>query len=62
MVDSRPWSEVLRFDPGTREVRRRRIHRFPYVIVFVESTTEYVVIAAMHLRRRPGYWLTRLGE
>ena len=43
-------------------VRRRRIHRFPYAVVFAESTTEYVVIAVMHLRRRPGYWLSRVEK
>ena len=47
---------------GDAHVRRRRLHRFPYAVVFAESTTEYVVIAVMHLRRRPGYWLSRLDE
>jgi len=43
-------------------VRRRRVHRFPYAVLFAESATEYVVIAVMHLRRRPGYWLSRVEE
>lgn len=51
-----------RSSPAAARVRRRRLHRFPYAVVFAESDTEYVVIAAMHLRRRPGYWLTRLVE
>lgn len=46
--------------PAEALVRRRRVHRFPYAVVFAESTTEYVVIAVMHLRRQPGYWLARL--
>ena len=44
------------------QVRRRRVRRFPYAIVFAEAANEYVVIAVMHLRRRPGYWLSRIEE
>jgi hypothetical protein len=46
--------------PTDADVRRRRTNRFPYAIVFVETASEYVVIAVMHLRRRPGYWLSRI--
>ena len=46
--------------PADAHVRRQRLHRFPYAVVFAETTTEYVVIAVMHLRRRPGYWRSRL--
>lgn len=49
-------------EPASPGVRRRRVHRFPYAVVFAESTTEYVVIAVMHLRRQPGYWLSRVGK
>ena len=45
--------------PPEARVRRRSLRRFPYV-VFAESETEYVVIAVMHRRRRPGYWSSRL--
>ena|SRR5258706_15913729 len=48
--------------PPDANVRRRRLRRFPYAIVFAESATEYVVIAVMHLKRRPGYWLSRLQD
>lgn len=46
--------------PPEARVRRRRLRRFPFVVVFAESATEYVVIAVMHRRRRPGYWSSRL--
>jgi len=72
LAELRSALAVLRAAPGVsapdREapeganVRRRRLHRFPYAVVFAESATEYVVIALMHLRRRPGYWLSRLDE
>ena len=47
--------------PADAHVRRRRVRRFPYAIVFAETATEYVVVAVMHLRRQPGYWLARLN-
>ncbi len=55
-------STLDRAAPADAHVRRRRLHRFPYAVVFLEGPTEYVVIAVMHLRRRPGYWLSRVGE
>lgn len=48
--------------PADAQVRRRRVRRFPYAIVFAETPNEYVVIAVMHLRRRPGYWRSRIDE
>ena len=72
LVDLRDTLTSLRAAPGVstpdREaptearVRRRRLHRFPYAIVFAKTTTDYVVLAVMHLRRRPGYWLSRLDH
>lgn len=46
-------------DP-TAPARRLLLARFPYVIVFVEVGEEIRVIAVMHARRQPGYWLDRL--
>jgi hypothetical protein len=43
-------------------IRRRRLRRFPYAIIFVERPGEFVVLAVMHLRRRPGYWLSRVQD
>ena len=42
--------------------RRRRLRRFPHVVVFVESANEYVIVAVAHLRRGPGYWLARVEK
>ena len=42
------------------EVRICRIQRFPYGIVYVARDEEIVVVAVMHLHRRPGYWKQRL--
>jgi plasmid stabilization system protein ParE len=41
-------------------VRICRVKRFPYGIVYVPRDAEIVVVAIMHLHRRPGYWKRRL--
>lgn len=42
--------------------RRKVLDRFPYVVVFRETTTEIEIIAIAHGRRRPGYWRERLSS
>ena len=42
--------------------RKLLLTRFPYVIVFVEVGDEIRVLAVMHAKRRPGYWMKRLVE
>jgi plasmid stabilization system protein ParE len=42
-------------------IRRRLLKRFPFGILYVATVDEIVVLAVMHLRRRPGYWQDRLG-
>jgi plasmid stabilization system protein ParE len=46
-------------DPSS-PIRRATLSRFPYVIVFVAVDESLRVIAVMHARRRPGYWLKRV--
>ena len=43
-----------------QHVRRYRMNRFPYKIVYQEDTDKLIVIAVAHLSRRPGYWMDRL--
>jgi toxin ParE2 len=38
------------------DVRICRIKRFRYGVVYVCREAEIVVVAVMHLYRRPGYW------
>lgn len=45
-------------DP-TLGVRRVRVRRFPYQVVYVVIEDDVVVIAIAHDRRRPGYWVER---
>lgn len=46
----------------TRAIRRRLLRRFPYAILYQPSAEKVFVIALMHLRRRPGYWRSRLQD
>ena len=50
------WS----FLSGT--LRRCLVHRFPYGVVYEAGADGIVVLAVMHLRRRPGYWQGRVEE
>jgi plasmid stabilization system protein ParE len=45
-----------------QDIRRRLLKRFPFGILYVPTADEIVVLAVMHLRRRPGYWQDRLGS
>jgi hypothetical protein len=42
------------------EVRRLRLRRFPYLIIYQIVNEMVLVIACMHVRRRPGYWKRRI--
>jgi len=46
-------------DPKLR-VRRVFVQTFPYAVVFVDAGDEFIIVAVMHLRRRPGYWKKRV--
>jgi plasmid stabilization system protein ParE len=40
--------------------RRRFLLGFPFSILYRVDTHEIVIVAVMHLRRRPGYWAGRM--
>jgi hypothetical protein len=35
------------------------IHRFPYAILYEDQPQAILIIAVMHLRRHPNYWIDR---
>jgi plasmid stabilization system protein ParE len=41
------------------DIRQRLCHRFPYAVLYSSAGDEIRVLAVMHLRRRPGYWVGR---
>ncbi len=44
----------------SKNVRRCRLNRFPYGIVYSLQNEEILIVAVMHLHRKPGYWKNRL--
>ena len=57
--------EGLKLNPSSGglvrgEIRRRFLRRFPFGILYRVDQDEIVIIAIMHLRRRPGYWENRI--
>lgn len=48
--------------PLTGDVRRCRLRRYPYGVIYTCVEHDVLVLAIAHLHRRPGYWRDRLGE
>ncbi len=53
--------------PGTwrrlrGDLRRHLIRNFPYGIVYAEQGSEILIIAVMHCKRDPDYWVGRVME
>jgi len=41
-------------------LRRFLVHRFPYALIYRITSSAIQIIAAMHLRRHPDYWKSRM--
>lgn len=39
--------------------RKAFVHRFPYVVFYLETAADVLVLAIAHRKRKPGYWLRR---
>lgn len=48
------WAEL---EPG---IRRVLTQRFPYGVLYSSEDSGVLILAVMHLSRRPGYWQDRL--
>ncbi len=44
-----------------QDVRRCLTHTFPYGILYTIEAESILIVAVMHLSRRPGYWRDRLS-
>ena len=53
-------TQPSRFPVFAHQTRRVLLHRFPYIVVFRETSTALQVIAIAHGRRKPGYWRDRI--
>jgi toxin ParE1/3/4 len=47
---------------GAHEIRRRVLRRFSYLVVYLCRPEETLIVAICHARRKPLYWLDRLGK
>jgi len=47
--------------PLTPMIRRCRLRRFPYSVVYTQDGTDLLVLAIAHQHRKPGYWANRLN-
>lgn len=45
-----------------QDVRRCLSRVFPYGILYTIEVDKVLIVAVMHLHRRPGYWRERLSE
>jgi len=48
------------YPPARGTIRRKRVPQFPYAILYRDDPDEIVILAVMHMHRRPGYWQQRL--
>jgi plasmid stabilization system protein ParE len=46
--------------PLSEGVRRCRLGRFPYGLIYIVDNDDILVLAVAHLHRRPDYWRDRL--
>ena len=46
----------------TRRVRKFRLRKFPYNVIYVVAGDEIVIVAVAHHKRRPGYWRARVSH
>ena len=55
-VESSSRIEHLESD---RDIRRTRLRRFPYLIVYEHLREDVIILAVAHTSRRPSYWISR---
>ncbi len=41
-------------------IKKRQLRRFPYSVLYQIDDSEIVIVAVMHQRRRPNYWVERI--
>ena len=46
--------------PLGQGLRRCRLNRFPYGLIYAVENTDILILAVAHLHREPGYWRDRL--
>lgn len=57
LIENHPEIGALMSADG--QTRRTLVTKFPYQVVYRLRSTEIVIVAIAHLKRRPGYWKNR---
>lgn len=47
---------------GPREIRRAKVRRHPYLVVYAVLPDQLVVLAIAHTSKKPGYWRERIKK
>lgn len=50
------------WQPMTPTTRRCLTNRFPFGIIYTLEKYEVIIVAVMHLNKRPGYWKNRKNK
>jgi toxin ParE2 len=50
------------WQPLGEDIRRYRLSRFPYGVIYAIESGDIVVLAIAHLHRKPDYWRDRLQK
>jgi hypothetical protein len=47
--------------PLTPQIRRCRLRRFPYSVVYTQDGDDLLILAIAHQHRKPSFWRNRLN-
>ena len=47
---------------GAHEIRRAKVKRHPYLVVYAVLADQLVVLAIAHTSKKPGYWRERIRK
>jgi mRNA-degrading endonuclease RelE of RelBE toxin-antitoxin system len=62
IAQSRICEHPAAWHPLEPAIRRYRLRRFPYGLIYAVENGEVVVLAVAHLHREPSYWRDRLSS
>ena len=48
------------YPPARGEIRKKRVSRFPFALLYRVEADAITILAVMHMHRRPGYWEQRV--
>ncbi len=46
--------------PSAHDTKRKKVHRFPYFLIYAAEEGEIIIAAVPHVNRDPTYWHNRV--